>query len=384
MTRTIGIEVGASRAWAVVRGGRGAVETFECPVTGETIDAAVAELQALVGDVASIGLAIGLAHLHVKHVTLPPVPHAAKRQMLMVEPERWFAMAAGVPPAMALDPQSGLAMAADGAFVERWVRACAQWAPVQRVETTPSAIVRAFAAAGQRAVVAMVDAGPGELGVVQIADGALRSVRRLRAADVDHPAVTVTDIPGVATPFVAAYGAALASEHDLGDMLLTPMLEHRFATAQRRRLGVWAVAAIAAVCTAMWSLGVTRERMRDMLERDVADARRAAAAGDQAIVRARTIDRELEAIAGTSSGRAGALESLAALGVRLPRHAVAQRIRMTGNEWQVEGNAATASAVLAALAADPHFDRVRFLAPSNRFRDGTTNRETFAIAFTVR
>lgn len=230
----------------------------------------------------------------------------------------------------------------------------------------------------------MVDAGPGELGVVQIADGALRSVRRLRAADVDHPALTVTDIPGVATPFIAAYGAALASEHDPGDMLLTPTLAHRFATAQRRRLGVWAVAALAAVCTAVWSLGVSRERMRDMLERDVADARRAAAAGDQAIVRARTIDRELEAIAGTSSGRAGALESLAALGVRLPRQAVAQRIRMTGTEWQVEGNAATASAVLAALAADPHFDRVRFLAPSNRFRDGTTNRETFAIAFTVR
>jgi hypothetical protein len=57
---------------------------------------------------------------------------------------------------------------------------------------------------------------------------------------------------------------------------------------------------------------------------------------------------------------------------------------MVGNEWQVEGNATTASAVLAAFAAEPGFEKVRFLAPSNRFRDGADDRETFAIAFVVR
>jgi hypothetical protein len=92
----------------------------------------------------------------------------------------------------------------------------------------------------------------------------------------------------------------------------------------------------------------------------------------------------MAAISTTVSSRVDALAALASIGARLPDEAVAQRVRMAGNEWQVEGNAATASAVLAALAAEPRFERVRFLAPSNRFRDGTEDRETFAIAFAVR
>jgi hypothetical protein len=96
------------------------------------------------------------------------------------------------------------------------------------------------------------------------------------------------------------------------------------------------------------------------------------------------IDRELAAISTSSTSRADVVAALAALGSRLPLEAVAQRVRVVGNEWQVEGNAKTASAVLAAFAAEPRFERVRFLAPSNRFRDGTEDRETFAIAFALR
>jgi hypothetical protein len=144
------------------------------------------------------------------------------------------------------------------------------------------------------------------------------------------------------------------------------------------------VAAAGAICTAVWSFGVTRARTLDALEVAVDAARSGAAPGHLAVRRALLIDRELASITSTVATRTDVLAALTSIGARLPQEAVAQRVRVSGTEWQVEGNAATASAVLAALAAEPRFERVRFLAPSNRFRDGADDRETFAIAFAVR
>ena len=167
-------------------------------------------------------------------------------------------------------------------------------------------------------------------------------------------------------------------------MLLTPALEQRFIRQRQRRVMTWSAAAIAAICTAGWSIGVSRDRLLHALEAEVVSARSSAAVGTAAITRAVKLDRELAAIASTAAARSDVLTALAAVGVRLPVEAVAQRVRIVGAEWQVEGNATTASAVLAALAAESRFEKVRFLAPSNRFRDGATERETFAIAFAVR
>ncbi len=384
MSRVVGIEIGDTRLRAVIRQGRRAPQTFELPFDPELLDAAVAELEALVGDVTQISLAIGLAHLHVKQVKLPPVARDARRQMLMVEPERWFAMAAGRDVAISLSDDGTLAHAADGQFVEASVRAFSRWAPVRRVEVAPEAVLRAFVLAGVHNACTTVDASAGEVGIVQLVKGALCSVRRIRGADADMDAMALTTLPDVAPAWIVAHGAALASDDEIATMLLTTGLERRFAGVQQRRLAGWSLAAIAAACTAVWSLGVSRDRMLDALDVEVSAARRESAAGQAAVQRAQTIDRELAAIATTTSGRTDALAALASLGAKLPVEAVAQRVRMVGNEWQVEGNAATASAVLAALAGEPRFDKVRFLAPSNRFRDGTEDRETFAIAFAVR
>jgi len=193
--------------------------------------------------------------------------------------------------------------------------------------------------------------------------------------------LTLPDLDGA---FSVAHGAALSFDGAIDAMLLTPSIERGFVSAQRRRFMTWSVAAMAAVGLMVWSVGVSRSRLLDTLTSEVAAARDAATEGNASVVRALTIDRELAAITTTTADRADALAALAALGARLPVEAVAQRVRMVGNEWQVEGNATTASAVLAALAAEPGFEKVRFLAPSNRFRDGADDRETFAIAFVVR
>ncbi|MBC7843164.1 MAG: hypothetical protein H7099_12665, partial [Gemmatimonadaceae bacterium] len=126
------------------------------------------------------------------------------------------------------------------------------------------------------------------------------------------------------------------------------------------------------------------ERLLGALDADLATARAQSRAGSALALRAMSIDRELAAINTTTRARPDVVSAMAALGIRLPVDAVAQRVRVVGTEWQVEGNAKTAATVLAALAAEPQFEKVRFLAPSNRFRDGAADRETFAIAFAIR
>ena len=116
MSGMIGVELGAERVRAVVRARSGALRTYEVAYTPDRLDDMVAQLSAAVGDVRGIGLTIGLAHLHVKQVKLPPVPHAARRQMLSVEPERFFAVPQGASTAVSLT--------ADGTLPRRPNRRC--------------------------------------------------------------------------------------------------------------------------------------------------------------------------------------------------------------------------------------------------------------------
>lgn len=384
MSGMIGIELGAERVRAVVRSRGGSLRTFELPFTPDRLDDMVAQLSAAAGDVRCIGLAIGLAHLHVKQVKLPPVPHAARRQMLTVEPERWFAVPQGAPTAVALTAEGDIALAADGGWVDACVRAFSAWSDVRRVEAAPMALVRALTAAGHVNTGAALDAGVGEVGAIESKDGKLRSVRRARATDLAAAPVSPSLAKGLDPAFSVALGAVLGFDSDIDDMLLTPALDRTFATARRRRVVVWAAAATIAIGAACWAAGQSRDRALAAVDAELAAARRGANGGEQLALRALAIDRELAAISSTTASRPDVVAAIAALGVRLPMEAVAQRIRVAGREWQVEGNARTASAVLAALAAEPQFDKVRFLAPSSRFRDGNTDRETFAIAFALR
>ncbi len=384
MSGLAGIEIGRERVRAVVRSRGGTLHTYEMPCATERLDEMVTQLSAAAGDVRAIGLAIGLAHLHVKQVKLPPVAHAARKQMLAVEPERWFAVAQGSPTAVSLTPGGDLALAADGAYVDACVRAFSKWAPVQRVEAAPMALARALDAAGHRTTTAAIDAASGEVGLVETLDGALRTVRRARASDLAASAASPSAAPGLDPAFSVALGAALGFDDSLDGMLLTPALERSFVSAQRRRLATWSIAAVVSMTTALWSAGVARERLLGALEADLATARAQSRVGSALALRAMSIDRELTAISTTTRARPDVVSAMAALGIRLPVDAVAQRVRVIGTEWQVEGNAKTAATVLAALAAEPQFEKVRFLAPSNRFRDGVADRETFAIAFAIR
>ena len=384
MRRIAGVEIGENVVRLVVRNGNAPALTFEAPYLPDRLETAVALLADAAGRVTTISLAIGLAHLHVKQVKLPPVSNAARRQMLTVEPERWFALEQGRETAIALSAAGDIALAADGAFVHRCVQALESWAPVQRIEAAPMALARLLNAEGHRSAVAPLDAGLGERGMVELVDGALHTVRRARSGDVGDAPHAPTLSSAVDARFGVALGTSLALDGTLETMLLTPALEQRFRSVQRRRVTGWAAAASIALVTAAVAAGASRDRALMALEAEIDVARTRAASADTLMSRVLTADRELAAITTTTAQRPDVPAALAALGARLPVEAVAQRVRVVGAEWQVEGNTTTAAAVLAALAAEPRFDNVRFLAPSNRFRDGTEDRETFAIAFVVR
>jgi len=382
--RVAGIEIGADRLRLVVRSGRSASRTYDVPFRLDAIDEAVAQLAALAGDVHAIGVAIGMAHLHVKQVTLPPVPHDARRQMLTVEPERWFAMAPDTVAAICLTDAGELAFAADGALVDACVRALATWATVQRIDAAPLAVLRAVQGSATRTLTVSIEAGANEFGLVGIVDGQLRSARRVRTVDADFRPAPQPLVESVDPVYNVALGAAMSLDGELATMLLTPTLERRFVAAAQRRVAWWLAAASFAVGTLVWAAGRSRVAVLDALEAELVTARAGAIEGSGLALRALSIDREMAAIDSTLATRADIQGAFAALGARLPLTAVAQRVRVVGADWQVEGNASNASQVLAALAAEPQFARVRFLAPSNRFRDGTEDRETFAIAFAIR
>ena len=356
MSRAVaGVEIGADALRVVVRSGRHGARTLTVPYTPDTINESVTRLAETAGAVRNIGVAIGMAHLHVKQVQLPPVAHGARRQMLTVEPERWFTMAPETPAAIALTANGELAFAADGALVDAWVTALETWAPVVRIDAAPLALLRAVQGSSRPTLTTSVEAGPHEWGIVDIVDGTLRSARRLRPVAPHAPTVTQSLAPDVDAAYNVALGASIADDGALATMLLTPTLERQFVGAARRRTAGWLAAASLAAGALVWAAGASRASTLAALDAELATAVRA--------------DIQV---------------ALAALGARLPRSAVAQRVRIVGTDWQVEGNAANASQVLAALAAEPQFERVRFLAPSNRFRDGTGDRETFAVAFAVR
>ena len=90
--------------------------------------------------------------------------------------------------------------------------------------------------------------------------------------------------------------------------------------------------------------------------------------------------REAEAatLREVASRRADPLDALAAISAALPRDAVVLSARANGSDWQLDGTAADASALVPLLDAHQRFDS--FLAATSRYREAARSYETFSIA----
>ncbi len=389
MSPRLALELGASTLRGVVASSWRDVplRTVEVPWSPDAPDAGIAALRELVGPVDAIVVSVGLGLLHVARVTLPPAPDEARERMLTLEGARYFATEA--PLVAALAPGGNVALAIETSRLERWCALLETWGPITRVEAAPVSLTRSLShIRGQESGAYRVEANDGEQGLVVLRDGTVEGVRRIPIANGE---ATGRDIPSdgaIPANYRAAWGALLAEDAPARGTLAPPERRRRFAARRRRRLAVAAVAAAAGIVLAIMAVDRWRDRTWRALEREVATRREGARAGTEALATTARLDAEVsylgKAARERGDGRGGTLGALAAISNAFPEDAVILNARAVGREWQVDGTAASAAALVPRLDADGHFEDVRILSASSRFRDGARTRETFSLAFRVR
>ena len=340
--------------------------------------ASVAALAGRLGRVGRVALAIGLDHLHVKHVDLPPASPSVRRQMVAVEPDRFFPVQ---DERVVVGIAGSVAFAMDQATLDRWIEAFETWAPVESVEPAPVALARALATGGDATYTFSL--GPAAAGVIEMRGGALATARNATPASVGAIAGArpLTPVDGVTADALAAWGAARGLDGDLDAMMLGDALRQTVVRRRRRRLGAAAAACAIALGFALWALDRSRNDLLARLAEEQAalESRAAPAAAFQA--RLAAFDHEDAIVRSVGVARIDPLRVLAALGERLPRDVTVLNARAIGDEWRIDGTATNAAAILPALDGDPRFVDARFLAATARYREGGKTYESFSLAF---
>lgn len=379
----LGVELSADRVRAVVVSGwRSAPgRTVEIPWDPSLPIDAVTRLKGEVGSVDRIAICVGLAFLHLSQVKLPPAPAADRRRMVALEPDRFFPVQEGEL-AVTLATESNFAFAVDADLIGRWVAAFESWAPVEAVDPVPLSLARALAGTPGNAVYAL-PAGPNELGWVEIHGGRFFSARRiLRMAETDEgpPVPARAGVPGA---WLSALGAARGIEGDPREMLLPESVARRLWGRRLRRVALLGGVCLASLMAALWTVDRWREAALQGIQEEIAVLRVAAGPAENLVDQLLLLDQERAALADLAGDHLDPLPVLAALGERLPPEAVVLSLRGREGEWQIEGTAPDAAAIVPLLDADARFREVRFLGASARYREGEQTYETFSIAFNV-
>ncbi len=379
----VGVELTGHVARAVVRPRLGAAPrgNMEDAFDPERPERAVASLRARLGDVGGIAIAIGFAHLELKAVRLPPLDRAEQLRILSLEPDRFFLSEKYT--ALSLSP-NGLACAADGDAVERWVRAFSAWGRVTAVVDAPSALTRALAGVeGDGALVVPGELTDGGVAVIELSAGLQTGARRVPAG-IATEGRPLPAAHGLRPEELTAYGAALAAAAPPEDQILTSSLREAF---RRRRLVTstrrWA--AVAAV-TILLVVGLDRWRQLafDRSGREIATLADSAATPLSLLQALAVLDRR-ETLAGDpSTSLADPLDVLAALSARLPADATVLSLSMIGDEWQIDGRARNAATIVPVLDGGNRFATVRVAGASTRFTENGVTWETFSVAFRAR
>lgn len=381
MSRRVGLELTGDRIRAVtVSRWRGSpYESFEIRWDPRAPADAVGVLRKHLGEVTGIALSVGVEFLHVKHVKLPPVSATERRGILMLEPDRFFPIEGGdvvVSVSDALD----IVFAADAAVVDLWIGAFEQWGPVENVEAHPVSLTRALRKGDIRDGSFRLPTATDEYGIAELRGGLLVSARRVSDASAGGEPKSPPAVGGVESAFIPAFGAVLGVGES-PDAMLVSNAGH--AKIRRRRVAGLSRAGLnfaLALAFVVAAFDRSRARLLESVEQEIAAATPGAAGGALLQARLASMDVELAASRNVLAGRPNTVAVLAAISRRLPPGATVMSVRADGANWQIEGTAGDASALVPALAADSRFDDVRFLSASSRFRDGNRSYETFSIA----
>jgi hypothetical protein len=380
MSDRVGVEITGTRVRAVTLAAWG--ERARAYIDAEWDPAhpaaSVAALAGRLGRVGRVALAIGLDHLHVKHVDLPPAAASLRRRMIAVEPDRFFPVQDA---RVVVGIAGGVAFAIDEATLERWIEAFETWAPVESVEASPIALARALTKSGDGTYTFAL--GAGDAGALEMRGGVLATVRHTTPLSVGAIA-GARPLPrvGAVTPdALPAWGAARGLDGDLDAMMLSDARRQTVVRRRLRRLAGATAACVMASGFALWALDRSRDDLLARLtERQAAlETRAAPAAALQA--RLAALDNQDAVARAVTASRPDPLRVLAALGERLPRDVTVLNARAIGDEWRIDGTATNAAAILPALDGDARFADARFLAATARFREGGRTYESFSLAF---
>jgi Tfp pilus assembly protein PilN len=141
------------------------------------------------------------------------------------------------------------------------------------------------------------------------------------------------------------------------------------------------VTCAAAFVFALSSLDGRRDRTQQVLDASTADLNTRAAPALAMQTELASLSRRTQAMRAIDLERPDPLRVMRALSAALPAGAFVRQIRGAGHDWQVDGYAPNASAVLTALGASTDFHDVHFLSATTREQIANHPYESFALAF---
>jgi hypothetical protein len=379
----IALEANIVRAVAHTRGN---ITVAEFPWDALHPEHIVDALRAKFGSPRALGLSIGLGFLEVAKPELPPLSAVDARRVLLRDADRYFPLDGSV--AVALREAGAIAFAMDGAHLQRWVNAFANWAPVHAVIAAPDAVAIALKERSASSGAYWIDAALDERGLLRIQDGRLTEVRRMlgetATTERSEARAVGDDILGTGGQFAAAIGALACINASTQVMLLDAPLDRSLQRVRDRR--AWRSYALAAVSAVLLLAAVNVSRNRTLVATEVyADSlEKVSAPGVAARARLVRSQEEVQTLSRNATRNSDPLRVLATVSRALPADAFVQRVEWDGTEWRLEGSTDKAAAIVQTLDAQNLLSNVRVLNASMRFRDGNRTRESFSVAFRVK
>src|SRR5438874_2577079 len=418
MMARLGVELGTRSLRAVRLEGwfrpRARVVEIECDPADPV--KAVDALRQHLGSARRIAVALDVPLLFMKRIKLPPLGESEKRNILRLEPERFFPVRAEeIVPAVRADDE--LVFATKEAPLASWIAALEELGPVDVIEPGPIALARALTRARLMAAVVLLDGQRDGVGLVEIRDGRVTRARRVFGALDDAAAVLrenggtpatiyltpwnedrvgalrallpeaiVQPLPAVmdvVSPFLPAFGAALGIgiKPNFARTLVSPEFGARITRRWWRDLGVAVAIGVAALVFAVASANAWRARATRELEASLQSLKQRATPALALQNQLQALERETQAMQQIERKRPDPLGVLLALSKPLPAGAYLRGIRWSGTDWQIDGYAPNASRVVAQLGAAPEFREVRFLSATTRAAFGDKTYESFSLAF---
>ncbi|MEO7367279.1 MAG: hypothetical protein ABIZ36_04940, partial [Gemmatimonadaceae bacterium] len=294
MTPRVGVELTEDRIRAVTvsQWSRKPEQTFEIRWDPRAPGEAVTLLRHQLGDTSGIGLSIGLAYTHVKHVRLPPVAADERRGILTLEPDRFFAMDSSRIVVAAAEA-SDLVFAADSARVESWIEAFQSWAAVSVVEPTAFSLARALGVGGVRSGTFETPSAAGEKGIIGIVDRRVTTARRVEETSAETKPRQTPVVRGLQPEFLPAYGAAIGFDAPLSETLFPDAELKRVRRERRLRTIRAAVNLVLAFAFAVAAVDRSRSRVLERENQEIADL--TAKAEGPAAMQARIAQLDLQA-----------------------------------------------------------------------------------------